>query len=204
MSRLESIMLALALGADVFTVTLGLGVTQAPTRRRVARFAGLFGGVAAGMITVGYACAFGLHSLVVTLERLSWMHFGRMEPAALARTLHGVFSLLGAAVLAGLGLNQFAEARGSRAVWLGRGRFAMLLLAISVSVDAAMAGVGLGMLDNVNLPWTVIAVGGCSAGLSGLGLGAGHRVGRLAGTYARWMGGTLLILLSLHFAYAAL
>lgn len=206
MNLIECLLLGLALGADTFTVSLGLGLGHRFGWRRAVRLAAVFGGAAASLAGSGYAFAFAIQRTVAWLEQTPWLQVGALEPSQLAAKVHWTFTLIGSGLLGYLGLNlmgeYYAHSLGSQQRY--RGRFAFALLAASVSVDAAMAGVGLGMLDEVNLGLIVATIGLCSGGLAACGLLTGRRLRRRTGRHAQLVGGLLLIALAAHFVLKTL
>src|SRR5690606_12831556 len=85
----------------------------------------------------------------------------------------------------------------TKTIRIYRGRRSVVLLALMVNADALSAGLGLGMINGVAVPFVAILmflVGGC---VSGMGLEAGRRMGGRIGKLSRLVGGVLVVAVAL-------
>lgn len=198
---MEWLALAVALGADTFSVSLGLGVDN-PTPRRLLLVPLFFGAVQGILVSGGYGVARGVHWLFhrfpLAFDRGLFGGFERFHAG-----LHVVFSLVGALALLALGVRLAFPGRsrgeGMRIPFF-RGRIGLILLALSVNLDSVTAGWGLGMLERELHLFAAAGMALVGGGLSGLGLKAGKRFGEGLGRFAQPIGGTILIFLALWVA----
>ncbi|MDU4960871.1 MAG: manganese efflux pump [Sporomusaceae bacterium] len=196
MSTLEFFALSVALGADLFSVAVPIGMNKL-RRRLIVKAAAVFALFHIGMILLGYYAGEGVCRLV---EHLGTYHFDC--PASL---LEKLAQGIGAFVLAVLGFEMIADyfkpdSRGSGSKLL-QGK-ALLLVAASVSVDALAAGFSLGMLA-VDL-WRLSGILGLVIFIIAItGLGLGRKIGSRLDGKSELAGGALLLLLALHLLYSA-
>lgn len=194
MSIAELFILSAALGTDLFSMAVPIGMNRVRLRY-ILRAAVVFAAFHIGMILMGY---FAGHSLGLLVT-----HVGAEHLAFPADRVGSWASMIGAVVLAGLGLHMIwdnVRGRGEDAACAAanplRG-FTLLLLATSVSIDALAAGFSLGMLD-VNLLVLSAVLGAVIFTIAILGLGLGRKLGRFIGRRSELWGGIILVLLAVH------
>lgn len=197
LSTFEFFALSIALGADLFSVAVPIGMNSV-RRRLIVRAAAIFALFHIGMILLGYYAGNWICRFV---EHLGTYHFDC--PALLVENLaQGV----GALVLAGLGVEMIADyfnddENGVVGSKLLQGK-AMLVIAASVSIDALAAGFSLGMLA-VDL-WRLTSILGLVIfTIALIGLGLGHKIGRRLDGKSELAGGAMLLILALHLLYSA-
>lgn len=198
MSTIELLVLSVALGTDLFSVAIPIGMT--PMRLRVLLRA---------------AVVFALFHIVLILTGCYIGHFlgAVVERAGAANLQYPILamenwpSILGALVLTVLGIymikdNLVCDMPDRNKTNPLKGG-ALLLLATSVSIDALAAGFSLGMMD-VDLVKLSFILGIVIFFIAVLGLSLGRRAGRCLGKRSELMGGIVLILLGLHVLYSCL
>lgn len=185
MGLVEIFALALALGADCFSVCLGLAMDPG-TPRRALFLSLLFGGLQGGLMALGYQAATAIEWLI------RWK---------LQQDLHWILGAAGTTVLLAVGIGLISDflAKGALAkeVRLLRGLPGMVLVGLSVNVDAFSAGAAMGMLDEIFLPGAVAVMSVVGSGLSRLGFEAGTMAGQKAGRIAQGLAGGLIVLVAL-------
>lgn len=198
LSTFEFFALSVALGADLFSVAVPIGM-NAIRRRLIIKASATFALFHMGMILFGYHAG---HSICRFVEHLGTDHFD-CPVVLVEKAAQGV----GAIVLAGLGIEMIMDyfgddttpAVGSK---LLQGK-ALLVIAVSVSIDALAAGFSLGMLS-VNL-WELLSILGIVIFVIAVaGLGLGHKIGRRLDGKSGLAGGAMLLILALHLLYSAL
>lgn len=195
LSILELFMLSVALGADLFSVTVPIGMTC--VRRRVILYAAVvFALFHIVMILVGYHAGLWLGSFV---EHLGTYHFDC--PAFVENAAHAV----GALVLAGLGLQMIWDTiKGDAPISTGGHALQgmpLMVVAVGVSVDALAAGFSLGMLD-VDLWRLSMILGAVIFIIAVAGLGLGKKICGYTGDKAGCIGGSVLVALAVHLFYS--
>ena len=192
MSSIELLILSVALGTDLFSVAIPIGMN--PIRFRVVfRAAVIFAIFHIVLILSGYYIG---HFLGAVVESA-----GVANPNYPIMAMENWASILGALVLTGLGIYMIKEnlnccvSDQKKTHPLQGG--ALLLLATSVSIDALAAGFSLGMMD-VDLVKLSFILGCVIFIIAVLGLGLGRHAGRCIGKRAELLGGIVLILLGLH------
>ena len=197
LSTLEIFALSVALGADLFSVAVPIGMNRI-RRRLIVQAAAVFALFHIVMILIGYYAGCWLSQFV---EHLGTYHFD--FPITL---VENVAQGIGALVLAGLGVemlinywhNDDAESFGNH---LLHGK-ALLVIAASVSVDALAAGFSLGMLA-VDLWRLNLILGGVIFVIAVIGLRLGRSIGRRLEGRSELIGGAVLLLLAVHLLYSA-
>lgn len=197
MSTFEIFALSVALGADLFSVAVPIGMNKI-RRRLIVQAAAVFALFHVGMILVGYYTGRWISR---TFEHLGAYHFDC--PVTL---VENVAQGIGALVLAGLGIEMIfdhfrddAEDAASSQLLQGT---SMLMIAASVSVDALAAGFSLGMLA-VDL-WLLNAIlGSVIFIIAVVGLRLGRRIGNYLEGRSGLIGGVMLLVLSMHLLYSA-
>lgn len=184
---MEAIALGAALGADSLSISIGIGMAGVSLRRAL-RLATLFGAMQGALLFAGANISAFLH---VFLE------------SSAQDVVHSTLALLGAGILCLVGLNLIrgyvSEDDVPRLIYYS-GRAALLLLAFSVSIDALSAGVGLGMLDGLDIIGTAGVVTAVIFAMAYVGLRAGRVIGSKVGRCAEPIGGCVLVLLGIHLA----
>ncbi|MDF2569007.1 MAG: mntP 1 [Sporomusa sp.] len=197
MSMFELFVLSAALGTDLFSVAVPIGMNKV-RRLVIVQSAIVFALFHIIMILAGYHIG---HWLGTVVEHVGAYHID--WPLA---SVQNFATIIGALVLAGLGINMIREnLRGQDNFSSGnplRGG-ALIMLAVSVSIDALAAGFSLGMID-VDLFRLSIILGGVIFVIALLGLGLGRKLGRYIGEQAELIGGTILVLLGIHILWTAI
>ena len=186
MTIYEIILLAVALGADAFSVAVVIGACHLKAER-IARFSGL-----TGLFHILMPMAGLLTGVIIKNLAANFL--------AVQRDLDYVSELIGAGVLVLMGLYLIIEPKlngqeeFSPEKLCGRG---MLIIAFSLSIDSFAVGLGLGMI-NFSL-MLVLVIGITAALMMALGLYLGSVLDyRLPFNTQLW-GGVALILLGLRF-----
>lgn len=209
LSGVEVAALGAALGADAFSVAVGVGLGGVRWKQTI-KLTALFGGFQGALLIAGGVLAANVHWL---LEKLAggWgplSQVARQVDLVLVQSiLHILLSLAGAAMLVyvGVGLirNCLVTSQQGGLIFL-HGRWAVLTLSLSVSIDAFSAGLGLGMLDRTNLPTIALGVALITALMSVVGLRAGKSIGKIIGRRAELVGGFVLIVLAIRITWQML
>lgn len=196
MSVFELFVLSTALGTDLFSVAIPLGMNRVRLRV-IFRSAAVFALFHIAMILTGYYVG---HWLGLVVEHVGTYHID--WPAA---AVQDWASAIGALVLAALGLHMVREnaaAGGRESSGHPLQGMALVGLAISVSLDALAAGFSMGMMD-VDLVKLSVILGAVIFGVAVIGLGLGRRLGRFIGGRAELVGGLVLITLGAHVFWTA-
>lgn len=191
MNGIELVVLSVALGMDLLSVSIPIGMTRV-RRALVFRAAAVFALFHIVFILSGYTIGrwFG-----------NWVeHVGAYHTEVALLQVQSGGALLGALVLMCLGLYMLRQyflgtAAGTKQQPLEGG--ALLALAASVSVDALAAGFSMGMLE-VNLWILSGTLGAVIFSIALVGLGLGRQAGRWLGNRGELAGGLVLVLLGLH------
>jgi putative Mn2+ efflux pump MntP len=195
LSVFELFVLSTALGTDLFSVAIPIGMRRVRLRV-ILRSAAVFALFHIVMILTGYYVGHWLGSIVehVGTYHIDW-------PAAAVQDWAGA---IGALVLAALGGHMIRENAASGRESLGHPLqgLALVGLAVSVSLDALAAGFSMGMMD-VDLVKLSVILGAVIFCVGVAGLGLGRRLGRLIGRRAELVGGTVLIVLAAHVFWTA-
>ena len=198
MSVLELFVLSGALGADLISVAIPIGMVRIRLRI-IIRAALVFAVFHIVLILTGYHAGHWLGMLVAQVEtyRIYW-------PPAEAENWANV---IGSVILIALGGHMI------RGTFVKTGKcaaenhplqgIALILLALSVSIDALAVGFSMGMMD-VDLIKLSIILGTVIFSIAMVGLGLGRRFGHLMGARAELVGGVVLIVLGLHIFWTAL
>lgn len=189
---LELLVLSVALGTDLFSVAIPIGMNRVRLRI-ILRAAVVFAVFHIIMILAGYHMG---HWLGTVVEHVGSYHSDC--PVILMENWAGI---VGALVLIGLGVHMIKEnvtggAADDTKTHPLKGA-ALLILAASVSVDALAAGFSLGMMD-VDLLKLSIILGTVIFAIAIVGLAVGRRASRYLGQRSELIGGAVLIFLGLH------
>ena len=194
MSGTELFVLSVALGADLFSVSVPIGMFGVRLRI-ILRAAAVFAIFHIVMILSGY---FVGHWLGEVVEHVGTYHID--YPAALVQNWA---CLIGAVILIALGLHMVKEnMQGSSTAQPSASLQGLTLcaLAFSVSVDALVAGFSMGMMD-VDLIKLSLILGGVIFSIAILGLSLGRYIGRCFGARAGIVGALVLIGLGIHIVW---
>lgn len=197
MSILELFVLSTALGADLFSVAVPIGMLGVRLKI-ILRAAVVFAIFHIVMILLGY---FGGHWLGQIVEHVSTYHID--YPAALVQNWA---CMIGAVILIALGIHMVIENIHGCAELTPNTSLqgiTLLALAFSVSVDALVAGFTMGMLD-VDLVKLSIILGSVIFTIAAVGLSLGRRIGKCFGVRASIVGAFVLIGLGVHIIWASI
>lgn len=194
MSLVRLVLLSTALGTDLFSVTLGLGMNRFRFRQ-IIKASIYFSLAHVLLLLTGYNLG---HILGHCIEHIGTHH----NPFSRAMVQNWAESL-GAVVIVLLGINMIwenikadDEEMYPHPVNPLQG-LNLLLLAISVSLDALAVGFGLGMLD-IDLFLVSLVLGVIIFFMAVTGLLLGRRLGRIIGHRAELVGGIVLILMGIN------
>ncbi len=173
---LEILLLALALAADAFAASIGLGSTHRHDAKsqfiKMALLIGIYFGVAQGVMPlIGYALGSAM---------IGWLSRGA--------------AWIGFIILVALGIKMLYESRSVNDddTRISLNHKTLLSLAIATSLDAMGAGFTLNLLSvNAYLACVIIAL--TTAILSILGAYIGRQSGTWLGSWAEALGGLVLI-----------
>lgn len=198
LSILELLVLSLALGTDLFSLAIPIGM-QRISLGAVFRSAAVFAAFHVFMILIGYYAG---HWLGTALEHLGACH-GAWPAAAVENTA----AILGAAVLIVLGVHMMKNDLTAGAAHCPERDslegLALIMLAVSVSLDALAAGFGMGMID-VDLLMLSLILGTVIFSIGVAGLSLGRRIGRWLGVRTAFIGGAALTILGIHMLWTAI
>lgn len=198
MGSMEIVVLSTALGMDLFSVAIPIGMHRIK-RGVILKASMIFALFHIVMLLSGYYIGRFLGEIVEQLGICSASSTLMVENCA---------GIVGAVVLTGLGLlmikENFApktnECRKREEILCG---WALLVLAFSVSVDAMAAGFSFGMME-VDLIKLNVILGSVIFIISAIGLSVGKQAGRFFGESAELIGGTILVLLGGHILWRLL
>lgn len=194
---MEIFVLSVALGADLFSVAVPIGMNQI-RRRLIIQASVVFALFHIIMILIGYYAGSWLCEFVE--------HLGTYHLDCSATLVENIAQGIGAMVLAALGMQMLInhwreDTEGTFGNHLLQGK-ALLVIAASVSVDALAAGFSLGMLS-VNLWRLNLILGGVIFIIAVIGLGLGRSIGRRLEGRSELIGGAVLLLLAMHLLYSS-
>ena len=197
-SSVEFLVLSIALGMDLFSVTIPIGM-KPMNLLVIFRAALTFAVFHIVLILTGYHMG---HSLGAIIENL-----GADQIRYPMIVMQNWASILGALVLVGLGVHMIRENFHNEVEETGKSHplqgFSLLILAVSVSLDALAAGFSMGMMD-VDLLLLSCILGAIIFSIAIAGLTLGRQVGQYIGKRAELMGGIVLIFLGLHILWQIL
>jgi manganese efflux pump family protein len=194
MSFVRLILLSTALGTDLFSVTLGLGMNRVRLRQ-ILKASVCFALAHIFLLLTGYNLG---HLLGYFIE-----HIGTHHNPFSTDMVQNWAGILGAVVLILLGINMIwenvkREDESIKPQGLNPLQGVnLLILAISVSLDAMAVGFGLGMLD-VDLVVLCAVLGVVIFIIAVIGLLLGRKLGVIIGHRAELVGGLVLILMGIN------
>jgi putative Mn2+ efflux pump MntP len=198
LGNLELFVLSVALGTDLFSVAIPIGMHRVRLRV-ILRAAMVFAVFHIVLILTGYHVG---HWLGTVVENVGAYHIDFPGIA-----MQNWASVLGALVLAGLGIymikGNLADKHMVDTECHPLQGFTLIMLALSVSIDALAAGFSMGMMD-VDLLKLSSILGSVIFIIAVLGLGLGRRVGRYVGSRAELVGGAVLIILGLNILWTTI
>ncbi len=178
MSLLEILLVAVGLAMDAFAVSLGVGTTGYADRLRPRfRLAWHFGLFQALMPVLGWLAGRSVAGLIAVFDH--WIALG-------------LLAFIGVRMIRS-GLRSDGEPPRNDPSRGGT----LVMLALATSIDAFAVGLALAMLQ-VGILYPVIVIGVVTAGLSLVGLLAGHRLGRTFGQRMEIVGGLILIAIGIR------
>ena len=197
MSIFELFVLSTALGADLFSVAVPIGMIKV-RKGVILTAAAVFAIFHVGMILAGYHAGHWLEAMV---DRIGVYHI-ELPPATVERWT----AAAGGLILAGLGVGMLFDFwRGGSGGGTARHPLegtSLIFLAVSVSLDALAAGFSLGMMD-VDLIRMCTILGAVIFSISIAGLGLGRKIGNAVGVRAGIFGGAVLLALGIHVFWTA-
>ncbi|MBU2702148.1 putative Mn2+ efflux pump MntP [Sporomusaceae bacterium BoRhaA] len=191
MTVLNLLLLSFALGTDLFSVAIPIGMTHL-SRWTIFRASLVFALFHIVMILTGYHLGHGLGTFVEEV--------GSQQVLGPQAVIQNWADLLGAVILVLIGVNMIRESfvkHKAASYSHPLQGWTLLMLATSVSIDAFAAGISMGMMD-VDLIRLSILLGWVIFIISCTGLSVGRQLGRYVGAYAEVGGGALLTLFGLH------
>lgn len=198
MSDTEIFVLSAALGMDLFSVAVPIGM-QRVRLTAIFKASCVFALLHIVMLLSGYYLGDVCGAAVEWLESCA---------SASALLVEDVASLLGAGVLVALGLWSLKESLGESGQAREYGAemlrgWSLWMLAFGVSVDAMAVGLGLGMLE-VDLVRFNAILGAVIFSIAAIGLSLGRKAGAWLGERAAQCGGVLLVGFGLHILWSFL
>ena len=191
MSVIEIIILSVALGMDLFSIAVPIGMTRVSWGRAV-KSSLVFALFHVGMILVGFYVGhwlgntveqFGVHLQAIAIENVA-KFFGA-----------SVLTLLGCYMIwENLSNDKNEAAKKLSSIKSPLQGMALIILAASVSIDALAAGLSMGMIA-VDFFKISAILGTVIFVISIAGLGIGRQVGIHIGAKAGLIGGSVLVLL---------
>lgn len=178
MGELMSLLLmAVALGLDAFSVSLGLGM-QWLRLKRIAMIGIVFG-----------------------LFHIALPFIGIMIGKVLSTQIGELTAFIGGLLLIAIGAQMFFDAfnNGKKKAIQPIG-FGLILLALSVSVDSFSVGLSLG-LSGVKTALAIITFGVMSTILTWAGMLVGRKVTGFLGAYSELLGGSILVTFGLKILF---
>lgn len=198
MTSLELVMLSAALGTDLFSVAVPIGMSRV-RRKVIFQAAVVFAVFHIVLILTGYYLG---SFLGVVVERVGSYH--SEYPLLVMENWSGIF---GALVLMGMGFYMIKENMSDAVTRRNKVQplqgVSLLVLAASVSIDALAAGFSMGMME-VDLVRLSLILGGVIFLIAVFGLSLGRKVRRYVGSRAEFIGGMVLTVLGMHILWTML
>ncbi|MUK89641.1 hypothetical protein GMD78_14830 [Ornithinibacillus sp. L9] len=169
--------MAIALGMDAFSVSLGAGMQKIRLKR---------------IAIVG---------IVIGLFHMIMPFLGIVVGQAISTRIGDFTTLVGGLVLVGIGTQMLLSAfnHESRQVIHTAG-FGLLIFALSVSIDSFSVGLSLG-ISGVKTALALLMFGAASMVLTWAGMLLGRKVHGLLGVYSEILGGSILFGFGLHIIF---
>lgn len=190
---LTVILVAIVLGADAFSLSMGMGL-KGVTRRYEIRFSSMVAlfhvlmpllGLSLGMVAGKYLGIWAGRAGAVVLAYIGlamlWKAYGDIRPRTIA-------------------LNEAREFLAKGKLDLGEGWISLIVLTTSVSIDALTVGFSLGTIK-VPIVTTVLIMGVVAGGMTLLGFKGGKVFSRMVGSYSQAIGGLVLVALAIKMAF---
>lgn len=169
--------MGLALGMDVFSVSLGIGMNAIPFRK---------------MVWIG--TVFGIFHMIMPFVGVVFGHI-------LSSEIHIVADLIGGLLLVGLGTHMiFSAMRIETIASIPSMGIGLFILGLTVSLDSFTVGVSLGIVG-LNLIWVLLFIGILSMTLAWIGMLIGKKVNRFLGIYSEILGGSILCSFGLYIIF---
>ncbi|SHG89728.1 manganese efflux pump MntP [Ornithinibacillus halophilus] len=169
--------MAIALGMDAFSVSLGIGM-QKIRLKRIA-FIGI----------------------VIGIFHVIMPFIGIVLGQAISSSIGSLTTLLGGLLLVGIGSQMVFSAFNHEVPQVIKTTgIGLLFFAISVSIDSFSVGLGLG-LSGVKIALVLILFGAASTILTWLGMIIGRKVRGLLGVYSEILGGSILFAFGLYIIF---
>lgn len=189
MSSAEIFILSVALGMDLFSVAILIGMNHIK-RRVIAKASFVFAIFHIVMLLAGYYIGRFLGGVVDRLGVYSGSSVLIIENCA---------SIVGAGVFVGLGILMLRESFSKEDKLKNKKKnplkgWTLIVLAFSVSIDALAAGFSFGMME-VDLIKLNVILGSVIYAISTIGLSLGKQASKLLGERSEQVGGIVLILL---------
>lgn len=192
MSTMELIALSIALGTDLFSVSIPIGMNSIRSRTMI-RASLVFALFHIVMILFGYYLGYMTGNILG--------HFGKYHLGWPLHYVHSLAGIIGALVLIGLGLHilwiNLLGDPGKNQPLDPLSGMSLIALAFSVSIDALAAGLGMGMLD-VDLLKLSVILGSVIFCIAWAGLLLGRRISGIIGEKCSLLGAGVLIYLGGH------
>jgi manganese efflux pump family protein len=171
------LMMAIAIGMDAFSVSLGLGM-QKIRLKRIA-FIGI----------------------VIGLFHIIMPFLGIVVGKLISEQIGNWTTLAGGLLLFGIGAHMLFSAFNHEVRKVGQiAGFGLILFALSVSIDSFSVGLGLGLSD-VKTVLTLILFGTASMILTWAGMLLGRKVRGFIGAYSEILGGSILCGMGLYILF---
>ena len=190
---LTVLLIAIVLGADSFSLSMGMGL-KGVSRRYEIRFSSMVAlfhvlmplvGLSLGMVAGKYLGVWAGRAGAVVLAYIGlemlWKAYCEIRPRTIA----------------------FKEARGffsQGRLDINGGWISLLLLTTSVSIDALTVGFSLGTIKAPILT-TVLIIGLIAGSMTMLGFKGGKIFSRMVGSYSQAFGGLVLVALAIKMAF---
>lgn len=172
------LLMGLALGMDVFSVSLGLGMQPISIRR---------------IGWIGFV--FGFFHMVMLLCGIAFGHMFIHE-------IHFIANLIGGLLLIGLGTHMiFSTLVKDDSTSMAPFGIGVFILALSVSIDSFAVGFSIGLVG-MQVVGIALFIGLISMLLSWTGMVVGKKVSRYLGVYSEILGGSILCALGLYIVFS--
>lgn len=169
--------MGLALGMDVFSVSLGLGMQAISFKK---------------MIWIGVV--FGAFHMIMPFIGIV---FGHM----LSREVHLIANLIGGLILVGLGTHMvFSSMRKESSRLIDPMGMGLFIIALTVSLDSFTVGISLGIVGT-NAVSVLVFFGVLTMVLAWIGIAIGEKVNRWLGAYSELLGGSILCSFGLYIIF---